>query len=35
MTHTFRARRMPRVPILTPFYVLVLARSWREEVNGQ
>jgi hypothetical protein len=28
-------RQRPRVPILTPFYVLTLAFSWREEVNGR
>jgi hypothetical protein len=30
---TIPARRKPRVPLLTPFYVLLLARSWREELR--
>lgn len=36
MSHTtiIRARMRPRVPLLTPFYVLVLARGWRDEVTG-
>jgi hypothetical protein len=30
---TIPARRKPRLPILTPFYVLLLARAWREEIR--
>jgi hypothetical protein len=29
-----RVRQRPRVPLLTPFYVLTLARAWRAEVTG-
>ena len=29
-----RARRRPRVPLLTPFYVMFVARDWREELTG-
>lgn len=33
--HTpIRARLRPRVPILTPFYVLTVARQWRDEIRG-
>jgi hypothetical protein len=33
VTHT--ARRRPRVPLLTPFYILALALAWRDEVKGR
>jgi hypothetical protein len=33
--HTItRVRQRPRVPFLTPFYVLTLARAWRREVRA-
>jgi hypothetical protein len=32
-TVTVDARTRARVPLLTPFYVLALARAWRQEVR--
>jgi hypothetical protein len=29
-----RGRTRPRVPLLTPVYILAIAFSWRDEVRG-